>query len=351
MKNFRNNTTSVVTDEAKKKFKEQWDNTKVNEEEDNTRRENILKIVEPMIPKEPMKAVMDIPEVITLVGEARICWGCLSLICRIRQMLSQRILGKKLVNRFCPVQKVLLGDRNLVRNLKGKVGKNNFVTTQFDPATKKTFVPNKFQRGPRPNRPTFSHNTASIIPKEASPEPAEKIVRANFTGLTDDDLFGPAFLYEEPELFVEKKVVPIKTNHKRYEYPPQEEYYQEDYEKEPVFCFECDNQLGYGEICLDCEVPTETEEKTEEVKWENKEERSPIYDTEDKIRLEKRLEETSKGLRSMQEWTTETKEDIENMANCFNKLDNRVSGIQSYIHGDLTDFRQEMYFWSSSFIV
>ena len=84
-------------------------------------------------------------------------------------------------------------------------------------------------------------------------------MRANFTGLTDDDLFGPAFLYEEPELFVEKKVLPTNTNYKRYKYPPQEEYYQEDdYEGEPVFCFECDHQLGYGEICQNCEVPQVT---------------------------------------------------------------------------------------------
>ena len=47
-------------------------------------------------------------------------------------------------------------------------------------------------------------------------------MRANFTGLTDEDLFGPAFLYEEPELFVEKKFFPSKqikkdmnTPHKR----------------------------------------------------------------------------------------------------------------------------------------
>ena len=75
------------------------------------------------------------------------------------------------MNRFCPVKKVLLGDRNLVRNLKGKVDKNNFVTTQFDPATKTTFVPNRFQRGPRPNRPAYSHNTASIVPKVANSDP------------------------------------------------------------------------------------------------------------------------------------------------------------------------------------
>ena len=82
MKNFRNNTTSVVTDEAKKKFKEQWARTAVDLAEDNTRRENILKIVEPLIAKEPTKAVVDVPEVKALIGTATVCWGCLSATCR-----------------------------------------------------------------------------------------------------------------------------------------------------------------------------------------------------------------------------------------------------------------------------
>ena len=72
VKNFRNNTTSVVTDEEKKKFKELWSKTTVNTTEDDTRRGNILKIVEPLLASEPNKAVMDVQEVKTLVGEAKI---------------------------------------------------------------------------------------------------------------------------------------------------------------------------------------------------------------------------------------------------------------------------------------
>merc|ERR1712030_154589 len=90
------------------------------------KRENILKIVEPLITKEPTKAVVDVPEVRTLIGKTTICWGCLSLTCRTRQLLSQRLMDKKLVNKFCPVRKDLLGDRNLSRNLKGKVEKDNY---------------------------------------------------------------------------------------------------------------------------------------------------------------------------------------------------------------------------------
>ena len=95
-------------------------------------------------------------------------------------------------------------------------------------------------------------------------------MRANFTGLSDDDLFGPAFLYEEPELFIEKKLLPTNTNHKRYEYSPKEEYYQEDdYEEEDDgYSFECGcgALYKYGEDCQGCEVPKIVEEKSEEAK-------------------------------------------------------------------------------------
>ena len=143
-----------------------------------------------MMTTDPTKAVVDVQEVKTLIGETRICWGCLSLTCRTRQLLSQKILGKKLVNKYCPVKKVLLGDRNLTRSLKGKVEKDNYVYVNHDPTMRKPF--NKFQKG---KKSEWQNWTASIVPRPADPTPTEKIVRANFTGLTDDDLFGPAFLY------------------------------------------------------------------------------------------------------------------------------------------------------------
>ena len=98
-------------------------------------------------------------------------------------------MEKRLVNRFCPVRKVLLGDRNLSRSLKGKVEKDNYVYVNHDPTKKKPF--NKFQPGKKTERQSW---TASVVPNPIDTTPKEKIVRANFTGLTDDDLFGPAFL-------------------------------------------------------------------------------------------------------------------------------------------------------------
>ena len=118
-KNFRNNSTeaNAITEEARRKFKEKWNETQVDTAADDTRRGKILEIVKPILTTDPAKPVVDVPEVKTLVGDAKICWGCLSQVCRQRQYVSQRFMGKKLVNRFCPVRKAVLGDRNLTRTL------------------------------------------------------------------------------------------------------------------------------------------------------------------------------------------------------------------------------------------
>ena len=152
----------MVTDEAKKKFREQWGKTKVDTIEDDTRREKILKIVEPLMSSDPTKAVIDVQEVKNLIGEARICWGCLSQVCRTRQVLSQKLLGKKLVNKYCPVRRVLIGDRNLSRSLKGKVGKDNYVYVNEDAGPKKSF--DKFKKGQRREKPVY---TTSLVQRPA----------------------------------------------------------------------------------------------------------------------------------------------------------------------------------------
>merc|ERR1712080_755753 len=94
----------------------------IKEEEDNNRRKEILEAIESKIP------VFEMEEVKKIAGSTRLCWGCLSHICWSRQRMSLKIINKKLVNRHCPIRKILLGDPNLVRLLKGKVGKNNFVS-------------------------------------------------------------------------------------------------------------------------------------------------------------------------------------------------------------------------------
>ena len=128
-KNFRNNSaaTNIVSEDSKKKFLEKWKETNVDVTADDVRRSKILEIVKPLIGSDPSKVVMDIPEVKTVVGETRICWGCLSSTCLIRQNISGRMTGKKLVNRHCTTRRTVLGDKYLIISLQTKVGKDNYV--------------------------------------------------------------------------------------------------------------------------------------------------------------------------------------------------------------------------------
>ena len=50
---------------------------------------------------EPTKVVMEIPEVKTAIGDAKVCWGCLSSTCLTRQNVSKKAMGKKFVNKHC----------------------------------------------------------------------------------------------------------------------------------------------------------------------------------------------------------------------------------------------------------
>ena len=149
----------------------------------------------------------------------------------------------------------------MTRSLKGKVEKDNYVYINADTAPKKPFA--KFQKGQKAEKQVW---TTNLVQRPADPTPAKKIVRANFTGLTDEDLFGPDFLHEEPELFVEKKSIPIHTNQRRYAYSPRENYYddgdyEEDTHKQTMECFECGSTFPHDEECPDCEVPPSSEEE------------------------------------------------------------------------------------------
>ena len=116
--------------------------------------------MKPIVTTDPAKPVVDIPEVNTLVGDAKICWGFLSQVCRQRQYVSQRFMGKKLVNRFCPVRKAVLGDKNLARSLQTKVLKDNYVSVSEENIPKNRFD-KKNQKGQRKQQ--FFGNTASVV--------------------------------------------------------------------------------------------------------------------------------------------------------------------------------------------
>ena len=97
-KNFKNNSTevNVMTEESKKKFLEKWKETQVDTAADDTRRAKILEVVKPLLGSDPNKAVVDIADVKTVVGESKICWGCLRSTCLTSQIISRKMTVKKL---------------------------------------------------------------------------------------------------------------------------------------------------------------------------------------------------------------------------------------------------------------
>ena len=107
---FNNNTTGVLTSEARNKFMEVWGKMEIKEEEDNNMRKEILEAIEPKIGSDPSKPVIEMEEVKKIVGVKRVCWGCISKICWDRQRMSVKVINKKLINRHCPIRKLLLGD-------------------------------------------------------------------------------------------------------------------------------------------------------------------------------------------------------------------------------------------------
>ena len=89
----------------------------------------------------------------------------------------------------------------MIRNLKGKVSKNNFVSLTQD-ETSKPERANGFRKS---FKKKLNFNMANVVPKETKPTQEVKIKRANLTGLPDEEIFGPAWLYEVPEMFEKKK--------------------------------------------------------------------------------------------------------------------------------------------------
>ena len=93
----------------------------------------------------------------------------------------------------------------------------------------------------------------------------EKIVRANFIGLTDEDLFGPEFLLEEPELFIERKALPINTlpyfihapTSNRDKTPDKTPVKSEIHEKSPVIKNEDVEQKHENSYCKSCNIKIE----------------------------------------------------------------------------------------------
>ena len=102
-----------ISEDTKKKYTEACKNTSVDCEKDNARKKEVEKVVKPLIGKVDGKtAIIDIPEVKDVIKDAYVCWGCLAEVCMQRQKVSMKTIHKKLVNKFCINQKLLIGNQN-----------------------------------------------------------------------------------------------------------------------------------------------------------------------------------------------------------------------------------------------
>ena len=197
---FKNNSPAaiVMSEESKKKFMESWKETKVDIEDDNARRSKILEAVKPLVgTADPKTVVVDIPEVKKIIGDAKVCWGCTSTTCLLRQNLSLRLTKKRLVNKLCMTRRLLIGDKVLVTSLETKVEKDK-QTAAYE---------KKKDKGVKKKKDKVNNFSAAVKKKPSAKEenPAEPIEQVNLTGIPNEQLFGPAFLYTKQENFVEKK--------------------------------------------------------------------------------------------------------------------------------------------------
>ena len=127
------NTTAVavISEEAKKMFMDSWENTTVDIESDNARRLKIEEVVKPLVGgPDKSQVVIDLPAVKTILGNTAVCWGCLSELCLIRQRLSFKLTGRKMVNKFCLTRRTVLGDKNLLLSLHTPCSKDKQAVAQ-----------------------------------------------------------------------------------------------------------------------------------------------------------------------------------------------------------------------------
>ena len=66
-----------------------------------------------------------------------------------------------------------------------------------------------YYHGKKLKKTTFNHNAATMVKKAESyiqAAPEEHREPENLTGIPNEELFGPSFLYEEPMIWTEKKI-------------------------------------------------------------------------------------------------------------------------------------------------
>ena len=197
-----------------------------------------------------------------------------------------------------------LGDTDLTQALKCRAWKHGYTFIE-NPSGQPAFRGGQGQgsrggrgrgrgRGKGPEIPAW---TTSMVKNDEESTPKETIIRANFTGQTDLEAFGPAFLYEEPEMFEEKMEIPIHTNSRvKYE-PPEDEDDDEGYEQNDI-CYECGKNLRGEYQCKRCYGPNTYEDDLRNYEPSNKEDDIEIkcaFDQEAHDWLDKRFNNLVEG--------------------------------------------------------
>ena len=59
--------------------------------------------------------IIDVSAVKEIIGNAKICSGCLSEICRMKQRVAMKTVQKKLVNKGCQKGRLLVGNKDLIK--------------------------------------------------------------------------------------------------------------------------------------------------------------------------------------------------------------------------------------------
>mgnify|MGYP003327475674 CR=1 FL=1 len=252
------------------------------------------------------KVVVEIPEVKTVISDVRVCWGCLSSTCLLRQKISAKVTGKKLVNRHCMTRRTVLGDKNLMTSLQAQVGKDNHVAAY----EKKKGDKKKFKG-------KLNHFSAAVIKKIDTNKqiiPEEKLKRVNLTGIPDEELYGPDFLYEETEICTEKKI--ISTN-------------PVGLKQEPSYSSESDNEFDISDMddevqCAYCGqgVPSYEEQHHINTMHQDEDEEIDVYKAPDNDEVKKLAREVRNINGAMNDLSSSTMTEFRNIKDEVAKVSN-----------------------------
>ena len=184
--------------------------------------------------------------------------------------------------------------------------------------------------------------------------PEETIKRVNLTGISDEELFGPDFLYKEKEVYKIKKIIPmnpVTMNHTTYDDSSESEDendYDDDDEDEEVQCVFC----GLGVLSEDEQnhINTMHREEDDQIndpiysapKTEDLVYKSPKYEAPDAEELRKLKRELRDMNGAMNDFSKETVEDMEKVKLGLASITDNTKNIGTQMETQVQNFINEM---------